>query len=220
MDMILRGYMMNLPNKLSTLRICLIPFFVFFYMADFVPYGKLIATIIFMGACFTDFLDGHIARSRGLITNLGKFLDSIADKILVMAGIILIVAWPVKPYVGTVEAPIIFPTYVGIVAAIIILARELIISAFRQIAASKNVILAADMYGKVKAVFQFITLIFYFIYAFIVETFYDANVAGWKTANAALGIAGYVLLAITVVMTIVSGIKYITGNKKVLKESN
>ena len=189
-------------------------------MADFVPYGKLIACIIFAGACFTDFLDGHIARSRGLITNLGKFLDTIADKILVMAGIFLIVAWPVVPYAGTKVAPIIDPTYVGIICGIIILARELIISAFRQVAATKNVVLAADMYGKVKAVFQFITLIFYFLYAFIVETFYDASVDGWKTANAALGIAGYVLLAITVVMTIVSGIKYVTNNKKVLKESN
>ncbi len=89
---------MNLPNKITTVRIILIPIFVFFYMADFIPggYGKLAAALIFAIACLTDFLDGKIARSRGLVTNLGKFLDPIADKLLVMAGIILLVAYPVQ----------------------------------------------------------------------------------------------------------------------------
>ena len=155
---------MNLPNKISVCRICLIPLFVFFYMADFIPYGKLVATLVFATACFTDFLDGKIARSRNLVTNLGKFLDTIADKVLVMSGILLVIACPIVPNGGSVVEPIIFPTYVGIVAGIIILARELLISAFRQIAATKNVVLAADIYGKVKAVFQFITLIFYYFH--------------------------------------------------------
>ena len=184
-------------------------------MADFIPYGKLVATLVFATACFTDFLDGKIARSRNLVTNLGKFLDTIADKVLVMSGILLVIACPIVPNGGSVVEPIIFPTYVGIVAGIIILARELLISAFRQIAATKNVVLAADIYGKVKAVFQFITLIFYFIYAFIVEEFYYA-IAG--TANTVLSLVGYVLLAITVIMTIVSGIKYITNNRQVFKD--
>lgn len=210
---------MNLPNKITLCRICLIPLFVFFFMADFIPYGKLVATILFMTACFTDFLDGKIARSRGLVTNLGKFLDPIADKVLVMSGILLVVAYPIVPHIGTAVQPIIYPTYIGIIAGIIILARELIISAFRQIAATKNVVLAADMYGKVKAVFQFITLIFYFVYAFVIEEFYNGTVEAWKTANAVLSIVGYVLLAITVIMTIVSGIKYITNNKQVLKDA-
>ena len=150
---------MNLPNKITCVRLALIPIFVFFYMADFIPYGKLVATIVFAAACLTDFIDGKIARSRGLVTNLGKFLDPIADKVLVMAGLLLLIAYPIVPNVGTEVAPAIMPQYVGIIAAIIILARELIISAFRQVAATKNVVLAADMYGKVKAVFQFITLI-------------------------------------------------------------
>lgn len=218
---------MNLPNRITVCRLCLIPLFVFFYMADFIPYGKLIATLIFATACFTDFLDGKIARKRGLVTNLGKFLDPIADKVLVMAGILLVVACPITPHYlsgvaspsNMVYMPAIMPYYVGIVAAIIILARELIISAFRQVAATKNVVLAADMYGKVKAVFQFITLIFYFIYAFVIEEFYDANVQAWKTANAALNIIGYVLLAITVIMTFVSAWKYISNNRQVLKDA-
>lgn len=210
---------MNLPNKITVCRICLIPLFVFFYMADFVPYGKLIAAILFATACFTDFLDGHIARKRGLVTNLGKFLDPIADKVLVMAGILLLIACPIQPNVGTTFLSAIQPYYVGIIAAIVILARELIISAFRQVAATKNVVLAADMYGKVKAVFQFITLIFYFVYAFLIEEFYVATNEAWKVANTTLNLIGYVLLAITVVMTIVSAAKYISNNRQVLKDT-
>lgn len=216
MEKILKENTMNLPNKITICRICLIPLFVFFYMANFIPYGKLVATLIFALACFTDFLDGKIARKRGLVTDLGKFLDPIADKVLVLSGILLVIAYPIIPNGGEVIAPVIVPDYVGVVAGIIILAREFIVSAFRQLAASKNVILAADIYGKVKAVFQFITLIFYFLYAFIVEEFYYA-IAG--TANTVLCLIGYVLLAVTVIMTIVSGIKYITNNRKVLNEN-
>ena len=210
---------MNLPNKISCVRIALIPIFIFFYMADFIPYGKLVATLVFMIACFTDFVDGKIARSRGLVTNLGKFLDPIADKVLVMSALLLLIAYPITPNVGDVVAPTIMPQYVGIIAAIVILARELIISAFRQIAATKNVVMAADIYGKVKTVFQMITLIFYFIYAFVIEEFYVATNQAWLTANTVLNIVGYVLLAITVIMTIVSAWKYISNNRQVLKDA-
>ena len=206
---------MNLPNKISCIRLALIPVFVFFFLADFIPYGKLVAAFVFAVACFTDFLDGKIARSRNLVTNTGKFLDTIADKVLVMAGLLCLIATPVVPEGGTVVAPTIMPIYVGTIAAIVILAREFIISAFRQIAATKNLVLAADMYGKVKAVFQFITLIYYFVFAFLIEEFYYA-IAGM--AMTILSIVGYVLLAITVIMTIVSAIKYVTNNIKVLKD--
>lgn len=190
--------------------------FVFFFLADFVPYGKLIAAFLFAIACFTDFLDGNIARKRGLVTNMGKFLDPIADKVLVMAGLIVAIACPITANGGVNPAqPILGPSWVGIVAVVIILAREFVVSAFRQIAATKKLVLAADMYGKVKAVFQFITLIYYFVYAFIVEEFYYA-IAG--TANTVLGIVGYVFLAITVILTIISGIKYIVGNRQVFKD--
>ena len=207
---------MNLPNKITLCRICLIPLFVFFFLADFVPYGKLIAAFLFAIACFTDFLDGNIARKRGLVTNMGKFLDPIADKVLVMAGLIVAIACPITANGGVNPAqPILGPSWVGIVAVVIILAREFVVSAFRQIAATKKLVLAADMYGKVKAVFQFITLIYYFVYAFIVEEFFYA-IAG--TANTVLGIVGYVFLAITVILTIISGVKYIVGNRQVFKD--
>ena len=92
---------MNLPNKLSVLRICLIPFVMFFYLADFIPYGigKIAAIVIFIAAALTDMLDGKIARKHNLVTNLGKFLDPIADKILTAAVFFLIIAD------GTLPAP-------------------------------------------------------------------------------------------------------------------
>lgn len=209
---------MNLPNKITVCRLILIPVFMFFYLADFIPYGKLVAGIVFAIACLTDFLDGHIARKYNLVTTLGKFLDSIADKVLVMSGLLCLVAYPITANDGTVVAmPAITPTYIGVIAAAIILARELLISAFRQLAASKNIVLAADMCGKVKAVFQFITLIFYFVYAFLVEEFYYA-IDG--VANTALNITGYVLLAITIALTIASAWRYVALNKQVFKDAN
>ncbi len=212
---------MNLPNKITICRICLIPLFVFFYMANFIPYGKLVAILIFALACFTDFLDGHIARKNGLVTNLGKFLDPIADKVLVMTGLLLVVACPIAPNYGnlaveqTTFLSVIQPYYVGIIFAMIVLAREFIISAFRQLAATKNVVMAADIYGKVKTVFQFITLIYYFVFAFVIDEFYYA-IAG--TANTVLNVVGYVLIVATVILTIISGFKYILGNKQVLSD--
>ena len=212
---------MNLPNKITICRILLIPIFIFFYLASFIPYGKLIAVLIFCIASFTDYLDGNIARKRNLVTNLGKFLDPIADKMLVMSGLLLLVSVPIVPSGGQLLEPAIWPSYVGVIATVIILGREFIISAFRMIAASKNVVVAADIYGKIKTVFQLITLIYYFVYAFIVEEFYSAiapQAEGVFSANMVLCLIGYILLAITVVLTIVSGIKYITNNKQVLKD--
>ncbi len=209
---------MNLPNKISTVRICLIPIFVFFYMADFIPggYGKLAATLVFIIACLTDALDGQIARRRNLVTNLGKFLDPIADKVLVMAGIILICAYPITANGGSfAPAPAVDPVYVGVIFAIVLLARELIVSAFRQIAATKNFVIAADMYGKVKTNFQMITLIYYFVLAFMIQGFYS-KIAG--TAFTVLSIIGYVLIAITIIMTIISGFNYVWKNRAVFKD--
>ena len=207
---------MNLPNRITLCRLLLIPVFVFFYLATFIPYGKLVATIIFMVACLTDFLDGHIARKRNMVTTLGNFFDTVADKLLVMSGFLLIVAYPVTANGGNFSSsPIIYPDYLGIVIAIIIIARELMIMALRSLAASRGIVLKADMYGKVKATFQFLTLIYYFAYAFIVEEFFYA-ISG--VANTVLSLIGYVFLAITIILTILSMINYLVKNRHVFKE--
>ena len=192
---------MNLPNKISTARICLIPLVVFFYLASFIPFSKIIAAFVFAVASLTDMIDGKIARSRNLITTLGKFLDSIADKLLVVAGLVLICFDIVlQPY--------------GIIMAIIIISRELIISAFRQIAAANNFIMAADMWGKVKATVQFIAVMLFMIVAGL----RDLSVTG--TIYSILEITSYICLIVATILTIISALHYMIKNKNLFKQEN
>lgn len=134
---------MNLPNKLTCLRVCLIPFFVVFMLADFGPWQKWAALAIFVAASLTDALDGHIARSRNLITNFGKFMDPVADKLLVCSALICFVQ------MGVIPAWIV----------IIIVAREFIVSGFRLVASDQGIVLAAGIWGKLKTVCQMVMTI-------------------------------------------------------------
>ena len=135
---------MNLPNKLTVLRVIMVPFFVFFMLTDVGgPANKWIALVIFCVASLTDMLDGKIARTRNLVTNFGKFMDPLADKLLVCSALICMIeldrlpAWFV----------------------IIIIGREFIISGFRLIAAENGVVIAANYWGKFKTVSQMIMII-------------------------------------------------------------
>lgn len=194
---------MNLPNRITLVRIILIPFMIFFYLASFIPgsLGKIVALGIFIIAALTDMLDGQIARKRNLVTNLGKFLDPIADKLLTMAALLLVVCD------GTVPAPY------GVLAACIILGRELIISAFRQVAATKNFVMAADWYGKIKTIVQDISLPALFLLSF----FYSSGVVTGKGLFA-FEIINWVLLGLATLLTIVSGMNYLIKNRAVLKD--
>ena len=132
---------MNLPNKLTILRVILIPFFVVFMLFDITGAAdKWIALVIFCVASLTDMLDGKIARKYNLVTNFGKFMDPLADKLLVCSAMIAFTGMGIMP--------------AWIV--IIIIAREFIISGFRLIAAEKNVVIAAGMSGKIKTTVQMI----------------------------------------------------------------
>ena len=132
---------MNLPNKLTIFRVVLIPFFVFFLITPiFDPWGSYVALAIFCVASFTDFLDGHIARKNNLVTNFGKFMDPLADKLLVCTAMICLLT------VGRLH----------LVFVLIVIAREFIISGFRLVAADNNVVIAASYWGKFKTVFQMI----------------------------------------------------------------
>ena len=205
---------MNLPNKITLSRICLIPLVVFFYMADFVPYGKLIATLIFVIAALTDNIDGRIARKRNIVTDLGKFLDPIADKVLVMAGFLLIIAWPLE---GLTRVAAIYPSWLGVVCVAIIFAREFIVSGFRQVAATKKIVLAAEKSGKIKAGLQDVVISLYMFWAFIRVEFYSA-IAPLKTLNLIVEIVLITLLATTTILTISSGISYIVKYRAVFKD--
>ena len=133
---------MNLPNKLTIFRVVLIPFFVFFILVDITPYDKWIALAIFIIASLTDLLDGKIARKYNLVTNFGKFMDPLADKLLVCSALICLVS------LGRIPASIV----------IVIIAREFIISGFRLIASDNGVVIAASYWGKFKTTFQMIMI--------------------------------------------------------------
>ena len=137
-----KGGVKNLPNKLSIFRVSCVPFFVLFMLIDSIPAHNYIAAAIFIIASITDFLDGYIARKEHLISNFGKFMDPLADKLLVCAAMICLSgdknpAWIV----------------------VIIISSDLFISGFRVLAADQNIFLAAGWWGKFKTVFQMIMII-------------------------------------------------------------
>lgn len=134
---------MNLPNKLTIFRVIMIPFFVLFMLVPITGKAdKWIALVLFVGASLTDLLDGHIARKYDLVTNFGKFMDPLADKLLVCSALICLV-----------ELKLI-PSWI----VIIIIAREFIISGFRLIASDNGVVIAASYWGKFKTTFQMIMI--------------------------------------------------------------
>lgn len=139
---------MNLPNKLTIARVCMIPFFVFFLLNNSIPNGKYIAVVIFILASLTDTLDGYIARKYHLITNFGKFMDPLADKLLVSSALICFVEM----------------RYIPAWIIIIIISREFIISGFRLIASDNGIVIAANYWGKFKTVCQMIMSILLIIH--------------------------------------------------------
>ena len=133
---------MNLPNKLTMFRVVLIPFFIVFLLVPTIPAGKWIALAIFIVASLTDLLDGKIARKYNLVTNFGKFMDPLADKLLVCSALICLIELQR------------IPSWM----VVLIIAREFTISGFRLIAADNGVVIAASYFGKFKTTFQMIAV--------------------------------------------------------------
>ena len=202
---------MNLPNKLTMARILLVPLFVVFYFLpfDFAPY---VAVALFVVAACTDFLDGYIARKYNLVTDLGKLLDPIADKTLVTAALFCVVATNPLQYGAGLTGQIGQHGQVILaVCGIIVLARELIISAVRQIAATKGVVIQANVYGKIKTITQDVCLPILIVLngaKYVNSLFFD--VVWW---------VGFALLIVSTAITILSGVVYLVQNKKVFWES-
>lgn len=135
---------MNLPNRLTVLRVLMIPFFVLFALVDVVPgYSRYLAVAVFILASLTDLLDGKIARKYNLVTNFGKFMDPLADKLLVCAALICLVSRDLLPAW----------------MVIVIISREFIISGFRLVASDNGVVIAANYWGKFKTAFQMLMII-------------------------------------------------------------
>lgn len=182
---------MNLPNKLTMLRVILIPFFVLFMLVNITGIDKWIALAIFIIASLTDLADGKIARKYNLVTNFGKFMDPLADKLLVCSAMIALIE------LGLIPAWIV----------IVIIAREFVISGFRLIASDNGVVIAASYWGKFKTTFQMIMVILMIIQSGIA----DMNIAlDW------LNILTMIIMYIALALTIVSLIDYLCKNWKVM----
>lgn len=195
---------MNLPNKLSMIRIFLVPLIIFFYMASFIPYGKIISVVLFILAAITDLYDGKIARKRNLVSDLGKLLDPIADKLLYTCSLFLIVVD------GTIASPW------GIIVLVILFTRDSLVNGIRQVAASKGVVVAAVWSGKLKAILAYIYIpIFMFLSQGI---FVNTGYAVCDVINTVLTVLAYIVMGFATLVTIWSAIDYSIKNKNVFIE--
>lgn len=207
---------MNLPNKLSMLRILLIPIILLFLLPinlfGFEPtgwnlfindFGRIFAALLFIVASLTDYADGVIARKYNLITNLGKFLDSLADKMLVISVLIALVD------IGRISS----------IFVVIIVLREFMVTGLRLLASNKGVVMAAEMIGKIKTVTQMIAIIYILfepLFILIISRLFSG--ISKSTLDSSVILIGNALFAICVIMTIISGLDYMIRNKEYLKE--
>ena len=184
---------MNLPNKLTILRACMIPVFV--VLALMTPFwAQLTAAIVFALASFTDYLDGHIARKHNLVTNFGKFMDPIADKLLVMSAFVVLVGQGRMPSW----------------ACIIVLGREFVISGFRLVAADAGRVIAAGPLGKIKTVTQMAAVLLLLLLSPVTG---DAPLLGEGGK-----VFADVVMYISTFFSLVSCVDYITRNRDCLKD--
>lgn len=194
---------MNLPNKLTVGRIILVPFFVAALLANF-PLNNAVALIIFIAASLTDMFDGKIARKNGLVTDFGKFADPLADKILVLAALLCFVQ------LGICDC----------VAVIIVLFREFSVTSIRLIAASKGKVVAANMWGKAKTVSQMIAIIAVIAMQIVLELpEVGPNFINTATFEPIFFVVGEILIWISVVFTIISGVVYIIQNRQFISQT-
>ncbi|MDD7408316.1 MAG: CDP-diacylglycerol--glycerol-3-phosphate 3-phosphatidyltransferase [Anaerovoracaceae bacterium] len=175
---------MNLPNKLTTMRMILVPVFIVLYLMNY----NIAALVVFVVASFTDFLDGHLARKNNLVTDYGKIMDPLADKLLVTSALVCMVQLQVVPAW----------------MVIVILAREFAITGLRAVAASEGIVIAAAWSGKVKTVTQMIAVIFLLL-------------NNWPFSLVNIPFAT-IMLWIAVIMTIYSGCEYIWKNRKIFSD--
>lgn len=180
---------LNIANKLTVLRMVMVPLYVFFYLTTVlipVPYNQYVALAIFALACLTDYLDGKLARSLHIVSNFGKFMDPLADKLLVCSALICFVQNGV------------LPAWI----VVILVGREFIISGFRLVAANENVVIAADIWGKCKTVVQMFAVMFLLI----------PFTAAW------FHVLQQLLVYASLILTVISVVNYIKNNIQVLKE--
>lgn len=196
---------MNLPNKLTVARCIMAPLFLVALLVAF-PYHYAVALILFIAASLTDMMDGRIARSRNLITNLGKFLDPLADKMLTTAA-----------YLGLMTVPLFGKWEVTSLcwALMLILTREFAVTSVRLLAAKDGVVIAASIAGKIKTVMQMVSII-YMLALMQFDAWFHGTLEGLCFA---LTVVGHVLVWIAVVLTVIAGVQYVWNCRHYFKES-
>lgn len=188
----------HIPNIITIIRIALLPLVFFFYLTDFVPYSQYIAIAIFLVAAGTDFLDGMIARKYNLVSNIGKLLDPIADKMLYYTGLFLIIVTNI------------LPVWACVLIYMINLCRDFAIDCLRMIAATKGSVLAANVFGKIKTIIAFVATPWVLLQGCLPTD--------WNGLMA-FEIIGYVLMGLQTFFCLLSGIIYLVQNRKVLADT-
>ncbi len=182
---------MNTPNKLTLLRVLLIPFFVWaMYMNQ-----TMVALVIFVVASATDALDGHLARKHNLVTNFGKFMDPIADKLLVMSALLMLV------------------DRIGAIFIIIMLGREFVISGFRLVASDAGIVIAAGKSGKLKTIIQMVMIVYLLVESVILASATTSTFGGINIA-----VIGDILIYASVILSLYSCFEYIRDNFSLLED--
>lgn len=195
---------MNLPNKLTVLRVLLVPFFVIFTLTGSIPHHFLIAGLLFGAASLTDMLDGKIARKRNLITNFGKLMDPLADKILVLSALLCFVKLDLA----------------NVVLVLLILIREFAVTAVRQLAAENGKVVAANLWGKAKTVVEMIAICTIFLLQWLLEMHALGvySLPGFETVSGAFWLTGQVLVGAAAVLAVLSAIVYFKQNAEFFKD--
>lgn len=196
---------MNTPNKLTVLRMILVPFFVAALLAgNGLPHHNLIALILFAAASYTDHLDGKLARSRNLITTFGKFMDPLADKIMVISALVCFVALDLA----------------NVWLVLLIIFREFLVTSVRLVAADSGVVVAANNWGKAKTVSQIVAILAILLFQYLLElvslgilpvfSVFGGSAAQW------FALFGNLLLLVATVMAVISGAIYLKQNWKIV----
>ncbi len=187
---------MNTPNKLTLLRILMIPLFVAALLIPAVPWRFLVAAILFAAASFTDLLDGYLARRDNLVTDFGKFMDPLADKLLVTSAIVCFLE------LGFTSALVV----------IIILSRDLLVTSLRLVAAGSGKVIAADIWGKFKTASQMVSIV-------VILLMQELSIQGIIPASVNVTAIGNILLYITAALTVLSGINYLWKNRSFISQA-
>lgn len=192
---------MNLPNRLTVMRMILVPFFVAAVLYPF-PHHFLIAFILFAVASYTDHLDGKIARKRNLITNFGKFMDPLADKVMVLSAMVCLVSQDLA----------------DVWIVVLMLAREFMVTSIRLVAADRGRVIAANMWGKAKTVSQIVAILAVLLMQYLLELGSMGILSLPAESGLIMGMVGDVLLAIAAFFTVLSGLVYLRRNWDILRE--